>query len=250
MSLRKKIAKLNKRLRSLFAPRERAEETQFERDIAAFVAAGNLIKGRPTSVSPKSRLIFSGGGSSVEFGERCSFDGKIRFHDAGGRIVVGRDSRVRGQLRVSGPSSIMIGERTNFARRCKLIAYEGAKIQIGKKCLISNVLFRTCDMHTIFDASTGERINPSRSIHIHDRVWIAENVTVLKGVTIGKNAIIASNSIVTKPVPEGVLAAGAPARVVREGIKWAWKLHRMPALPPLDSKLEMKTVRSVESKAR
>lgn len=249
MSLRKKIAKLNRRLRTLFARRERSESTPFERDIAAFVAAGNSIKGMPTGVTPNSSLAFSGSGSTVEFREGCSFDGEIHFHDGGGRVVFGKRSRVRGQLRVSGPSSILIGESTNFARRCKLIAYEGARIRIGKKCLISNVLFRTCDMHSIFDASTGERINPSRSIEIHDRVWIAENVTVLKGVTIEGNTIIASNSIVTKPIPKGVIAAGAPARVVRDGVKWSWKLHRMPALPTLDSKSETKTVHDTARKA-
>lgn len=90
-------------------------------------------------------------------------------------------------------------------------------------------------MDSIFDANTGARINPSRGIVIHDRVWIAEKVTVLKGVTIGSDTIIASNSIVTKPIPDSVIAAGAPARVVRKGVRWTWKLNKMPALPPMET---------------
>jgi maltose O-acetyltransferase len=35
-------------------------------------------------------------------------------------------------------------------------------------------------------------------------------------VTIGDGTIIGSGSVVTKPVPAGVVAAGVPARVLRE----------------------------------
>jgi len=43
---------------------------------------------------------------------------------------------------------------------------------------------------------------------------------VLKGVTIGDGAIIAAGAVVTKDVPAGCIAAGVPAKVVKEGIRW------------------------------
>lgn len=51
---------------------------------------------------------------------------------------------------------------------------------------------------------------------IEDNVWIGANVTINQGVTIGKNTIIGSGSVVTKSIPENVIAAGNPCRVLRE----------------------------------
>ena len=36
------------------------------------------------------------------------------------------------------------------------------------------------------------------------------------GVTIGSNVVIGSGSVVTKDIPDGVIAAGNPCRVIRK----------------------------------
>jgi maltose O-acetyltransferase len=46
-------------------------------------------------------------------------------------------------------------------------------------------------------------------------VFLGSNVTILKGVTIGKNSIIGNGSVVTKNIPENVVAAGNPAKFIR-----------------------------------
>ena len=45
--------------------------------------------------------------------------------------------------------------------------------------------------------------------------WLGANVIVLPGVTIGENSVVGAGSLVTKSIPAGVLAAGNPARVIR-----------------------------------
>lgn len=49
-----------------------------------------------------------------------------------------------------------------------------------------------------------------------DNVWIGTNVSVLPGVTIGNNTIIGAGSVVNKDIPDGVIAAGNPCKVIRK----------------------------------
>ncbi len=53
------------------------------------------------------------------------------------------------------------------------------------------------------------------SITIQDNVWLPGAI-VLPGVTIGKNVVIGVGSVVNKDIPPGCLAAGVPARVLKE----------------------------------
>ena len=61
----------------------------------------------------------------------------------------------------------------------------------------------------------GPESNVLAPVNIKMGAWIAINVVILPGVTIGECAIIASGSVVTKDVPPYCLAAGSPARVIK-----------------------------------
>ncbi len=49
----------------------------------------------------------------------------------------------------------------------------------------------------------------------HD-TWIGHGAVIMPGVRIGNGAVIGSNSVVTKDVPAYAIAAGAPAKVLRQ----------------------------------
>jgi acetyltransferase-like isoleucine patch superfamily enzyme len=51
---------------------------------------------------------------------------------------------------------------------------------------------------------------------VKKRASIGTSTTILCGVTIGENAIVGAGSVVTKDVPDGMIVAGNPARVIRK----------------------------------
>lgn len=53
-------------------------------------------------------------------------------------------------------------------------------------------------------------------VTIGDNVWIGGGSIINPGVTIGANTVIGSGSVVTQSLPANVLAAGVPAKVIRE----------------------------------
>ena len=66
------------------------------------------------------------------------------------------------------------------------------------------------------DASTKQFLNYTKigRVTIGDNVFIGAESVVLPGVTVGSNVIIGANSTVTHNIPDGVVAAGSPARVI------------------------------------
>jgi tetrahydrodipicolinate N-succinyltransferase len=78
------------------------------------------------------------------------------------------------------------------------------------------------DLHKFLGSS-----KKTNEIAIGDNVWIGAGVFITKGVHIGKRSIIAANTVVTKNVPENVLFAGNPGRVVKENIKpsYAYEIY-------------------------
>ena len=90
------------------------------------------------------------------------------------------------------------------------------KITIKKNVLIGiNCSIVDNDGHNL-DANQRLVGKPkSVEVFIDENVFLGNNVTVLKGVMIGKNSVIGNGSVVTKNIPENVIAAGNPAKIIR-----------------------------------
>lgn len=54
-----------------------------------------------------------------------------------------------------------------------------------------------------------------KPVTIGDNVWIGGNTVINPGVTISSNVVIGSGSVVTKDIPDSVIAAGNPCKVIR-----------------------------------
>ncbi len=87
------------------------------------------------------------------------------------------------------------------------------KIEIGEKCLIGPFCYITDHDHKL-EKGAGNFV--SRPVIICNGCWIGAHVTVLKGVEIGENSIVGAGSVVTRNLPPGSVAAGNPARVIKQ----------------------------------
>lgn len=74
-----------------------------------------------------------------------------------------------------------------------------------------------------------DRLEFGLPIHVGDDVWIGGNSVILPGITIGNNSVVGAGSVVTKDVPEDVVVAGNPAKVIKnitEQEKEKWRMMR------------------------
>lgn len=107
-----------------------------------------------------------------------------------------------------------------------ILALEHQNIIVGQDCLFANnIMVRTNDAHLIFDAKTGQRINPSGSVWIGDHVWITRGVQINKNVHIGSGSIIGAGSVAGNRVfPSNVIAAGVPCKTIKKDVFFDKKL--------------------------
>lgn len=101
-------------------------------------------------------------------------------------------------------------------------AYIGPRCHIGLAHIESNVLL-AAGVHVPSGAHTHDTVDPNVPIrdqaHHRARVrigegsWIGSAAVVMADV--GRNSVVGAGAVVTKPVPDDVMAAGVPARVVR-----------------------------------
>ena len=96
------------------------------------------------------------------------------------------------------------------------------RVTIGDRCLTGKWVTITDNSHGRTDSETLMTAPIKRSLFskgpviIGDNVWIGDKATILPGVTIGNGAVIAANAVVTKDVPAYSVAAGNPARIIKQ----------------------------------
>jgi acetyltransferase-like isoleucine patch superfamily enzyme len=147
----------------------------------------------------------------------------IDFDCDHGRAEIGGSSgpRFAAAIRVGEQAVVTIGRNVSATTKVAISAAECSSITVGDDVMFaSDVQVRCDDGHPVFDVRTGRRVNVSRSIIIGDHVWLGLRSAVLGGATIGRGTVVGLGSVVTKDLPNNVVAAGAPAKVVRRDIAW------------------------------
>ena len=143
-------------------------------------------------------------------------DGSLPALDVRGTITVGKRFVLRGrvarcEIAAKEGAQISIGDRVFVNQGAVIGAVES--IEIGDDTLIG-------DFSAVYDSNYHE-LEPSlpdkpRPVRIGRNVWIGSGVLVLPGSEIGDHTVVAARSVVKGVLPPRVLAAGNPAKVIRE----------------------------------
>lgn len=110
--------------------------------------------------------------------------------------------------------NIVIGN--NFYANFDCIMLDGGGIEIGDDVLFGPRVGIYTSNHAIDADERARGACYAKPVRVGNRVWLGAGVHINQGVAIGDATIIGSGSVVTKDVPEGVLAAGVPCKVIRE----------------------------------
>jgi lipopolysaccharide O-acetyltransferase len=140
----------------------------------------------------------------------------VRRIAVGDDVFVGAGSWLQVLEERGTGAALVIGDGTSIAGNCVLSAAES--VRLGRKVLLARNVYVSDHMHAYAgnEAVLEQGITRVAATEIGDGAWLGQNVVVGPGVSIGRGAVIGANSVVLESVPDGAVAVGAPARVVRE----------------------------------
>jgi len=150
---------------------------------------------------------------------RFPVEGEILEALDSGRLQIGEGTLLEPGcwLTLSAEARIRVGEGCFLNRGTMLAAME--EIEIGDHVMFANNCFVGDADHRYDDRTrpiTHQGFVPRGPVRIGSNCWLGVSCVVTGGVEIGERAVIGANSVVTRDIPPGVIAAGAPAKVLRE----------------------------------
>lgn len=140
-------------------------------------------------------------GDALRLADRVSLYGFVRLvlgdvqADPAVGIVIGEGTIVNVGAYLSGEGGLTIGADVLIGAHAKLLS-AGHEIDGGHEIIARNRITRS-------------------QVFVADGAWIGAGAIVLEGVRIGRGAVVAAGAVVRSDVPDGMIAAGVPARIVR-----------------------------------
>ncbi|HZX44978.1 MAG TPA: acyltransferase [Candidatus Nanoarchaeia archaeon] len=118
-------------------------------------------------------------------------------------------------------SFVEIRKDVKIGKNCKIQAFAfipegitiGDEVFIGPHaCFVNDKIPRATNKEgNLKEEGTDWKIE---STHVKDGASIGANATILCGVTIGKNSIVGAGAVVTRDIPDNVIVAGNPAKII------------------------------------
>lgn len=161
---------------------------------------------------------------------------KLWFTIGNDKVAIGKDMLALGILKIActDGGAVEIGDNFVASSDCTLIC-KGGVLVIGDNVFLGQGVIIVCanSINIGSDSLLAEYVvvrdqdhlygaRPIRSagfssspVEIGDDVWIGAKASVLRGASIGSGSIIGAHSLVKTAIPSSVLAAGAPAKVLK-----------------------------------
>ncbi|WP_126975454.1 acyltransferase [Frigidibacter oleivorans] len=134
------------------------------------------------------------------------------------RMILGRGVRIAPNASFAHGERIELGDAVQVGARTSLWAGKatgritvGARTTIGPDCFVTAADYGLAAGQRITDQPMTER-----DVTIGPDCWIGTRCVITAGVTLGEGCVIGAGSVVTRDVPAFAIAAGVPARVLRQ----------------------------------
>lgn len=160
--------------------------------------------------------------------------------------TLGKGLQLEALPRVKGHTSIHVGNHVRFSGSLTVTSgrfNDHPTLRIGDRAFLGHNVTIVCNREVSIEEDVliaadcriadydGHTANPERrmedapptaeeiqAVRICRGAWIGLGSSILKGVTVGEGAVVGAHSIVTRDVPAFAVAAGAPARVVKQNV--------------------------------
>jgi acetyltransferase-like isoleucine patch superfamily enzyme len=121
----------------------------------------------------------------------------------------------RGTILSCKDGDITLGDHVNIGFHSEI--FSGSSVTVGHHGLFAAYTYLVGGGHEFesTDKAVIDQPRSSRGIALGSNVWLGAGVKVLDGVTIGTDVVVGAGAVVTEDLPDGVVAAGMPARVLR-----------------------------------
>jgi acetyltransferase-like isoleucine patch superfamily enzyme len=171
---------------------------------ANVVFGANVLLRHPSKISI---------GKNIVVDDNCVLDAKGEGNSGvsiGDHVFIGRNTLIYCQN-----GDISIGDGGNIGSNCQI--FSARSINVGRNVLIGAYSYLIGGGHNYESTSMAiiQQGRIAKGIHVEDDVWIGAGVMVQDGVTIGKGAIVGAGAVVAGDIPQYTVAAGVPAKIIR-----------------------------------
>ena len=153
-------------------------------------------------------------GDNVVIDDACCLDAKgtdNRGIEIGNGVFVGRNT-----ILSCKNGDIIIDDRANIGFNCEV--FSASRVRVGKSVLMAAYTYLVGGDHLYdrIDIPVLEQGRTARGIEVDDNVWLGTHVVVTDGSRVGRDAIVGAGAVVVGEIPECAIAAGIPAKVMRD----------------------------------
>lgn len=162
------------------------------------------------STGPESQVYYwrirSARGGHLHIGDESRVETRLTIEREGATLTVGDRSFIGGGD-ISCASSITVGDDVMIAWNTTIFDHASHSLRFSE---------RANDVTAWLRGKKNWAVVQVAPVRICNKAWVGFGSIVLPGVTIGEGAVVGAGSVVTRDVPPWTVAAGNPARVIRE----------------------------------